>query len=133
MSQNANEDLVRAFYDRVLAGDVKEAVAEYLTPDVVWENPLPEPIPFGGIFEGAQGAGRYLRLLFEQVQIEDFQIDRIVVDGDCVVVLGSETSRVSATGRVYRMEWVHVLGLRGKKIETLREYNDTAAMLAAFR
>jgi ketosteroid isomerase-like protein len=133
MSEERNTELTRAFYDGVLGGKVEEAIAECMAPDVVWENPLPEPIPFGGTFQGVEGVRRYLGLVFDQLQIEDFQIHEIIGRDDRVVVLGSETSRVTATGRAYRMDWVHVLRVEDERIRSLREYNDTAAMLAAFR
>ena len=49
-----------------------------------------------------------------------------------MVVLGRETSRVLQTDKRYTMSWVHVLTVRNGRVQHLREYNDTAAMAAAF-
>ena len=132
MSQQNNEATTRAFYERVLAGDAEGAIAELMTPDVVWDNPLPDPIPYGGSFEGAAGAGRYLGLIFGTLDIESFEIDEIIAAGDRVVVLGHETARTLKTDRRYSGQWVHVLRFRDGRIQHVREYNDTAEMLSAF-
>jgi ketosteroid isomerase-like protein len=125
-------EVARAFYEQVLAGEIEAAIARHVADDFVWENPLPEPIPFGGRFEGPAGAAKYLELIFSSVEMQAFAIDELIAADDRVVVLGRETSRVLATGRHYTMDWVHVLRVRGSRILELREYNDTAAMLPAF-
>jgi len=125
-------DLVASFYERLLSGFVEEAIATYLASDVVWENPLPEVIAFGGRYEGREGCARYLALLFEAIQMEAFDISETIGEGDRVVLLGRETSLVRKTGRRYTMDWVHVVHVRDGRLARLREYNDTAAMAAAF-
>lgn len=132
MSQRDNETITRRFYARILAGDAEGAVAELTTPDLVWDNPLPAPIPYGGRFEGAAGARRYLELVFQTLEIESFEIDELIAAGDRVVVLGREAARVPTTGRRYSGQWVHVLRLRDGRIAQIREYNDTAEMRSAF-
>ena len=132
MSEEKNAAVVKDFYGLLLSGQAETAIQKYLTPDFVWANPLPHAIPYGGTFQGAEGAGRYLELIFGTLDLSDFQIDEVVAGGDRVVVLGRETAEVKASGRRYSQEWVHVLRLRDGRIEHLREYNDTAAMLAAF-
>jgi ketosteroid isomerase-like protein len=132
MSEEKNAAIVKEFYARVLAGEVEQVIQQQLTADFVWENPLPEPVPYGGTFEGRDGAARYLERIFETLDLTDFSIDEIVASGDRVVVLGREAARVKASDRHYSQGWVHVLRLRDGMIAHLREYNDTAAMLAAF-
>ncbi|MDJ0849714.1 MAG: nuclear transport factor 2 family protein [Myxococcota bacterium] len=132
MSAKENASLVKEFYGLVLGGQAEAAIQKYTTPDFVWANPLPEGIPYGGTFEGPEGAARYLELIFATLDLSDFAIDELVAEGDRVVVLGHETAQVKASGRRYGQDWVHVLRLRDGRIEHLREYNDTAAMLSAF-
>ena len=70
--------------------------------------------------------------MFATIQIEKFEIDEMLAADDRVVVLGRETSRVIQTDKRYTMSWVHVLTIRNGRVLHLREYNDTAAMAAAF-
>ena len=112
MTGASHEAMTRAFLDLILAGKIVEATENFLTPDFVWDNPLPAGIPFGGRFDGRAGAVDYLGLIFDNIEMEEFVIDEVVASGDRVVVLGREASYVRATGRRYRMNWVHVLHIR---------------------
>jgi hypothetical protein len=129
---SSNSDIVRVFYDLFLAGKVEEVVDRYLADDFVLINPLPDPIPFGGRYSGAAGYLEYLGSISAAIEIEEFTIHEILCEGDRVVVTGRERSRVKSTGRHYTMEWVHVVQTSAGRVQSLREYNDTAAMRDAF-
>ncbi len=49
-------EATRAFYDLFIAGKIEEALERFVDPEAVLVNPLPEVIPFGGVFEGRQGS-----------------------------------------------------------------------------
>ncbi len=131
MSEENTATVVRAFLEGILSGQVEQAISNYFASDGVVENPLPEPIPFGGIYHGPDGVRQYMARIAETLDIELFEIDEVLAAGDRVVVVGRETSRFKQTGRRYHMDWVHVNRLRDGRIVHMREYNDTAAMLAA--
>lgn len=96
-------------------------------------NLLPEELVFGGIWVGPGGAARYIEALQSVLRIESLKVDQMISSGDQVVVIGNERSRFLANGQAYEMDWVHVNTIRDGKIVEMREYNDTAAMLAAFQ
>ena len=125
-------EATRTFYDLFIAGKIEEALERFVDPEAVLENPLPEVIPFGGVFEGRQGFAAYLEAILRGISIERFEVDEIFADGERVTVLGRETSLVHTTGQRYTMSWVHVLTVRDGRIVHMREYNDTAAMAVAF-
>ena len=125
-------EATRAFYDLFIAGKIEEALERFVDPEAVLVNPLPEVIPFGGVFEGRQGFAAYLEAILRGISIERFEVDEIFADGERVTVLGRETSLVHSTGKRYTMSWVHVLTVRDGRIVHMREYNDTAAMAVAF-
>ncbi len=129
---SSSSDTVRAFYDFFLTGKIEEAVEHSLAEDFVLTNPLPESIAFGGRYEGAAGFLEYVGQIAELIQIEEFELDEVLCDGDRVIVTGRERSLVKATGRHYSMEWVHILQASGGRVQSMREYNDTAAMRDAF-
>jgi len=128
----SNADTVHAFYQSFLGGNVAEGVQKYLAQGFVLSNPLPESIPFGGDYSGPDGFLEYSGKILSTLTMEEFVIDEVVSEGEKVVVVGHERSKVHATGRSYEMKWVHVLRVSGGRIEEMREYNDTAAMVAAF-
>lgn len=129
---SASADIVREFYDLFIAGKIEEASKKCLAEDFVLTNPLPDPIPFGGRFVGVGGFGEYLGGILGAIEMEEFVIDEIFAEGDRVVVIGRETSRVKSTNRHYSMDWVHVLRTKDGRVTSMREYNDTAAMRDAF-
>lgn len=132
MSDTRASELAARFFQQALGGHIEEAVDALLAPEVVWDNPLPDPIPFGGRWEGRQGVTEYVRALIDNIEIEAFDIADIIEQGEYVTLTGTETSRVKQTGRRYTMRWAHVVRAQQDHIVEWREYNDTAAMLSAF-
>ena len=125
-------EAAKAFYHMFGTGKIAELLQQLVDADSVLDNPLPAPIPFGGQYKGPQGFAAYAQGIFASLKIERFEIDDIFAAGERVVVLGRETSCALSTGKSYTMSWVHVLTVRNGRILHLREYNDTAAMAAAF-
>jgi ketosteroid isomerase-like protein len=122
----------QAFYAAALA-DPAAAAEQYLSEDFVLENPLPEPIPFGGSYRGREGFLRYLGELAAAIDMGPLQMQEWVADGRTVAVRGRESSRVRQTGRVYEMRFVHWLSFdEDGRLTAMREFNDTAAMRPAF-
>ena len=100
----------QAMYQLFATGQIEEMLTRFVDADSVLDNPLPAPIPFGGLFKGPQGFIAYAQCIFAAIQIEQFDIDEIFADGERVTVVGRETSHVLATGKRYQMDWVHEIG-----------------------
>ena len=126
------KETTKLFYELFASGKVEELLERLVDADCELYNPLPDPIKFGGRFEGRQGVATYLQGIAMELEIQQFEIDEILADGERVTVLGRETSRVRRTNKCYTMSWVHVLTVRNGRILSFREYNDTAAMAAAY-
>ena len=125
-------ETTKVFYELFASGKIEEMLERFVDVHAVLENPLPDPITFGGLFTGRQGFATYVQSIVAAVEIERFEIDEVLAQADRVVVLGRETSRVRSTDKRYTISWVHVLTVRNGRVQHLREYNDTAAMAAAF-
>jgi ketosteroid isomerase-like protein len=125
-------ETTKVFFELFASGRIEEMLERFVEADAVLDNPLPDVIPFGGKYEGHHGFVVYVQKILAAIAIEQFEIDEIFAEADRVCVLGRETSRVLATGKHYTMSWVHVLTVRDGRVQHLREYNDTAAMAAAF-
>ena len=126
------QEVTSNFYTLFGAGDIETMLSQCVAVDAVLDNPLPEPVPFGGIYEGHSGFITYAQEIFSAIQIELFEIDEILVQRERVTVLGREISRSLATGKTYNISWVHMLTVRDGLVQHMREYNDTAAMALAF-
>lgn len=66
------------------------------------------------------------------MEIQRFEPREFIAQGDQVVVLGEERMRIKATGRIAENRWVMVFALRDGRIVRFREFDDTAAVAAAF-
>jgi ketosteroid isomerase-like protein len=65
--------------------------------------------------------------------MNEFEFSDVIVQGDTVVAIGHEASRVKPTGRTYEMDFVHLVRFTPDgKVRFVREYNDTASIGAAF-
>lgn len=128
------EERTRELY-HLLTADFAKVVKEWLADDFVWINHLPAHIPFGGVYEGADGLMRYGHQLAEVIELKPLHIDEIVVQGLTAVVVGVERgTRVIPTGKHYDMEYVHVVKFTPeRKLSYLREYNQYEGMAEAFR
>ncbi len=126
--------LTRSFYELLLT-DFGAAVDQYLAPGFRWENPLPDSIPFGGTYEGAEGLGRYLTELTAAIDMAPLHFDDVIAGDGIVSAIGVERQTlVPATGKRYDMPFVHVVRFNAEgRVTHVREYNDTREMVAAFQ
>ena len=92
----------RAFYQMALV-DLEQALELYVaTEGFVWENPLPAHIPFGGTHEGHDGLRRYLALVNDAIEMNEFEFGEMVAQGDTVMAAGHAASRIRAKWEVLR-------------------------------
>jgi len=131
MTTEANVELVRGAYAAFGAGDLQRLLG-LMAPDVVWEFPPSDVIPWAGTFTGAGEVARFFAALVEHSDAEAFEPLHFVASDDRVVVLGRERFRVKSTGRTWTCEWAHAFTVRDGRIASFREHTDTAAMAAAF-
>ena len=124
-------DVVRAHYEAIHQHD-RAALMATLAEDVDWQVVGPATLPFGGPHKGRAEAQRFFSTVSGACEILEFAADRMVAEGDTVIVLGHERMRVRATGREWNTGWVQVYTVRDDVISRFREYTDTAAIAAAF-
>ena len=123
----------RDFY-ALLLSDIAAASEEYLADDFEWENPLPDLIPFGGTYSGAEGLLRYLTEIDAAIEMSPLHFTDMVESDGVVAAIGvEENTLVKQTGKHYNMPFVHVVRFDANgRVSHVREYNDTREMVAAF-
>lgn len=136
MMNTARPDLVRRTTDfyLTLLSDFPSACQDFCAPNIVWENPLPPTIPFGGTYRGVEGMATYFQALMQAIEMSPLHFDDILVTGSVVAAVGLERNTlVRSTGRRYDMPFVHVLRFDAEsRVAGVREYNDIRHMLDAF-
>jgi ketosteroid isomerase-like protein len=131
MSQD-NLETIRQGYDAFGRGDINTLLG-LLDERVEWVAPGPPELITSGRHVGRQAVGEFFTAVNELFEIQRFEPREMIAQGDRVVVLGSETARVRATGKVLDLDWVHVFTVTDGVVKTFQEYFDTAQVVAELR
>ena len=127
-----NVEIVRRGYDCFSRGDIEGLLA--LFDDAIeWESPGPKELPTAGTRRGKQQVAEFFQKVDETFELTRFEPQTFLADGDRVVVLGEETSRIKATGTVLDAVWAHAFTLKNGKVVAFQEYMDTSATVAALQ
>jgi ketosteroid isomerase-like protein len=102
-----------------------------LDEQIQWVTPGPAELATSGRRSGHQQVGEFFNALNETFDIQRFEPREFITHGDRVIVLGSETTGVRATGKVIELDWVHVFTVRNGKVVAFQDFFDTAAVVAA--
>ena len=129
MSDQENVEIVRRGYEAFGRGDI-EALLVLLDTNIEWISPGPLELPTAGTRRGPQQVAEFFKAVDEVFEIQRFEPKAFIAQDGRVVVLGEDTSRIKATGKVLDGEWAHVFTIQGGKIVNFHEYIDTAAVVA---
>ena len=132
MSDQDNVRIVQDAYDAFKRGDI-EGLLKLLAADVEWTTPGPtEIMPAAGTRRGPEGVAEFFKTLSEQEDVELFEPQEYIAQGDKVVAISKYRGRVKATGRTADADLVHVFDIKDGKVKRFREFFDTASVLPAF-
>ena len=132
MNENDNVEVVRRGYDAFGRGDINGLLALF-DEQIEWVSSGPPELPISGRRVGHQAVAEFFTSVNDLFEIQRFEPKDFIAQGERVVVLGQETSRVKATGKVLDADWAHVFTLRNGKVVAFQEYIDTAAVVAELR
>lgn len=119
-------------YAAFMRGDIA-AVMEAMADDVEWVIPGPSDLPFTGTRRGKQAVQEWFGILGQNVAFQVFEPREYVAQRDMVVVLVHTEATALPTGRTYVNPEVHVLTYQDGKLARFQTYEDTAAIVAAFK
>lgn len=103
-------------------GDL-DALIETVHPDSRWTYLGANPEPTKAEFVGRASVRKFFETILKRLEITAFNTDEFIVQGDTVVVFGSEAGKVRATGQPFRNEWAQKYVVRDKQIISMAEYN----------
>jgi uncharacterized protein len=109
------------------------ALLSYFDKDIEFVRPGNADIPFAGTFNGTDGLIKMFTIISQTIKLKVFTPEKFFADDNMVVVLGSDTAEVIATGRSYTSTWVQAFTLKEGKIIHVKVYFDTLAIADAFR
>jgi ketosteroid isomerase-like protein len=131
MDIQQNKQLVMDGYQLFQAGDI-DGLLQLFSDDVEWLGYQVEFVPFSREYHGRQEVAQFFAELDEAQEVEQFEPQEAIAEGDKVVVTGEAKWIVRATGKHYGYSWVHTFTMRDGKVTRFQQYYDTAATQAAF-
>jgi ketosteroid isomerase-like protein len=132
MSEQDNIQTVQDAYAAFKKGDIN-GLLNMLTEDVEWITPGPTDVmPAAGTRRGRAGVADFFSTLSKQEDVELFEPEEYIAQGEKVVAINRYRGRIKATGRTAETVVVHVFDMKDGKVKRFREFFDTAAVLPAF-
>jgi ketosteroid isomerase-like protein len=129
MNEQQNVDIVRRGYEAFGRGDL-DSLLSLFDDNIEWISSGPADLPTAGTRRGREQVREFFNAVNDVFDIQRFEPQTFIAQGDRVVVLGEDSSRVKATGKTIDGQWAHVFTLAGEKVIGFREYVDTAAVMA---
>ncbi len=130
MSEQENTRVVREMYAAFGRGDPSVFLGA-LADDVEWSCYGPPRDPLYLPRRGREQVQQFFGLLGEAVEIQRFEPQEYIAQGDDVVVLGYESGLVKPSQRPYEQYWACVFTFGGEKVTRFRGYWDSASMASA--
>ena len=119
---NEPKATVQRMYATFGAGDL-DALIETVHPESRWTYLGANAEPTKAEFVGRASVRKFFEMILERLDITEFSVDEFIVDGDTVVVFGSEAGKVKATGQAFRNEWTQRYVVNDEQITRMAEYN----------
>lgn len=113
---------VQKMFSAFGAGDF-DALLETVHPESRWLYIGANPRLGKGEFVGKAAVRRFFERIVERLEMTAFNTDEFVIDGDTVVIFGSEAGTVRATGQPFRNEWSQKYVVKDNLITEMVEYN----------
>ena len=120
-----NTEIVQKAYECFGTGDIP-GLLELYSDDISWTTPTIDNAVHAGSRKGKEALAEFFELMDASEEFSEFAPAEFIAQGDRVVVLGSLTATVKATGKTYSTDWVHICTVKDGKITTFLEFFDTA-------
>lgn len=118
-----NKAIVSAFLAAAAAGD-RASMAAILAPDAIITEA--DSLPFGGTHVGLAGFEALVRRVFLLWRETRVEIERLIAEGEHVVVLATMHARSKADGAALRMPIAEIWQLEDGRVREIRPfYFDT--------
>lgn len=131
MTTESNLEATQNLFAAFGAHDIP-AILEFLNDDILIEFYGPETIPYAGTYRGKAQAQRFFETVLSSIDINQFEPEEMLADGDKVIVTGHLNLTTKSTGRVIDSDFVHVITLNDGKWSRFRDFMNTAVAVEAF-
>ena len=125
MPTESNVEFVEDLFVAFGRGDIGHVVDAH-ADDVVSESPVSRTstLPWAGTRTGRRELVEYFETMSAHVRPEAFRDVVFTASDDRVVVEGSNSGTVTATGERYEHDWVMVFTIRDGRVQKFRHFYD---------
>ena len=124
-------DIAKSLYASFRRQDT-ESVLDLFADDAILHGPTSstEILPWGGTYNGREGAKKFFKLLGEGLDIEQFDIIDFIREREKVVVLGFIRGKAKMTQKPFETYFAHIIRVdrNNGKIVEFRVFNDSASL-----
>lgn len=99
--------------------------------DISVRYPADGRLPYGGSWHGGSGLAQFLDAHDGAEEILEFEVGRMVADGDTVIALGHFVGRAKPDGGEWSTDFVHHLTITDGLLRRWEAFFDTAAAVSA--
>ena len=133
ITRSAAEKWFRALED----GDI-DTVLSMLDDEIVWQNiprarGLSEVIPWLGTYRGRDEVIRSFKIWGENVNVNSFEVEKILVQGNEVLGLCHEIATIKKTGIPAEIFFIQYFTVENGKVLKWRSFWDPCPYITAFR
>lgn len=129
MSTEKNVQIVKEFFAAMSRRDT-QGLQELAAEDIEWIIPG-EDWPLAGTYRGHAGLKDALAKANETVETSYPNPPEFLAQEDRVLMVGTATGTIKATGKTFVDCWVFDITVRSGKLTNIREYIDTQALAKA--
>lgn len=127
----SNIDTVQSIYAAFGTGNIPH-ILNTVSEDVDWTFFGPSAIPFAGHYQGRAELGHFFTQVGQNAEVQQYDVRELEAAGDNVIVQGWQRVKARPTGKVWETHFIHVYWFENGQPVKIREYYDTAPMVAAF-
>jgi ketosteroid isomerase-like protein len=129
MSIEKNVQIVKDFFAAIGRRD-EQALLSLSAENIEWIIPG-EDWPLAGTYRGQAGLRNALSKANKTVETSYPKPPEFIAQEDRVLVVGTATGTINATGKPFVDDWVFDVTVRNGKVTRIREYIDTQALAKA--
>jgi ketosteroid isomerase-like protein len=126
-----NIQTVKDFFAAIGDGD-RDSLLALVAADIEWIIPG-EDWPLAGTHRGHAGVTNVLGEASEELETNHPKPPEFIAQGARVIVVGTATGTIKATGKPFKDEWVFDMTVRNGTVTRIQEYIDTQALVRASR
>jgi len=123
MSEQSNINTIQDLYSAFGRGDVA-TILNHLTDDIRWVSHLDSIVPWAGDFSGKARVPKFFDAIFHSVDVEVFNPQEWVAQGDTVISIGEFGCKGKATGKSTLARWIFIWKFKDGRVASYEQFED---------